>query len=149
MTRAWPRYVQPAVAVASLAGLAVSVYLTFVHYAPAQLYCYVGGPIDCGRVLQSPYSVIAGTGVPTSFAGILWFAAAGVLAAGRMRSPDAPALRRLQAACSWLGLVAVLGLVFVEIVLIGAICAWCTAAHVLVLAIFVVTVTIPTEGADR
>lgn len=142
----WHRYLQPAVAVASIAGLAISVYLTFVHFSEAQLYCYVGGPIDCGRVLQSPYSVIAGTAMPTSAAGVVWFAAAGVLAAALWRSPDESLLRRIQVVWSSLGLLTVIGLVFAEIVLIGAICAWCTGAHVLVLAIFVVTVTIRPES---
>jgi len=120
---------------ASVAGVAVAVYLTFVHFAAVQLVCNASGAINCERVLTSAYADIAGTAVPTSAAGIVWFAVAGVLAFLRRR-------RALQA-WSVLGLLTVLYLVFVEIVQLGAICVWCTAAHALVLVIFLLTVTVP------
>jgi uncharacterized membrane protein len=47
----------------------------------------------------------------------------------------------LQLAWSALGLVTALFLVYVEIVQLGAICIWCTAAHILVLVIFLIAVT--------
>jgi uncharacterized membrane protein len=77
--------------------------------------------------------VIAGTSVPTSAAGIVWFAVSALLWAGRAA--------RLQLAWSALGLVTALFLVYVEIVQLGAICIWCTAAHILVLVIFLIAVT--------
>ena len=128
-------YLRPAVLVASAAGLAVAAYLTFVHFSAAQLVCTVGGAINCERVLGSGYAVIAGTGVPTSALGIVWFAVAGALALARRR--------RAQAVWSIAGLLTVVYLVFIEIVQLGAICIWCTAAHVLVLVIFLLTVTVP------
>lgn len=136
------RYIQPAVLVACLVGLGVSIYLTFVHYAAAQLVCTVSGAVNCERVLSSPYSVIGGTGLPTSLAGIAWFAVAAILAALRWRDPSFPNAGRAQVAWSIVGLLTILYLVFVEIVLIGAICVWCTVAHVMVLVIFLLTVTI-------
>jgi uncharacterized membrane protein len=136
------RYVQPAVLVACLVGLGVSVYLTFVHYAAAQLVCSVSGAVNCERVLSSPYSVIAGTGLPTSIAGVAWFAIAAAVAVLRWRNPSFPNAGRAQTAWSVVGLLAILYLVYVEIVLIGAICAWCTVAHVMVLAVFLLTVTL-------
>ena len=119
---------------ASLAGLAVAIYLTFVHFSAAQLVCTVGGAINCERVLGSGYAVIAGSAVPTSAAGIIWFTVAGALALAR--------LRRAQVVWSIAGLLTVVYLVFVEIVQLGAICIWCTAAHALVLVIFLLTVTV-------
>jgi uncharacterized membrane protein len=118
-----------AVAVAAgVAGLGISIYLTAVHYAGVPLACPASGTIDCEAVLSSPYAVIAGTAVPTSVAGIVWFAISALLWMRRFS--------RLQLAWSIAGLVTVLALVFIEIVRIGAICLWCTAAHVLVLVIF-------------
>ncbi|HLZ95502.1 MAG TPA: vitamin K epoxide reductase family protein [Candidatus Dormibacteraeota bacterium] len=136
------RYVQPSVATAALVGLGVSVYLTFVHFQAAQLYCAVSGAIDCERVLRSGFAVIAGTTVPTSVAGIVWFAVGTVLTGARISAPSRPGLGRAQMAWSAVGLLTVLYLVFIEIVEIGAICAWCTVAHVMVVLIFILTVTI-------
>jgi uncharacterized membrane protein len=53
---------------------------------------------------------------------------------------------RAQVAWSSIGVLTVLYLLFVEIVSLGAICVWCTAAHVLVLAIFMVSLTIFTRS---
>ena len=124
---------------ASLAGLGVAFYLTFVHFSAAELVCTVGGAIDCERVLGSRYAVIAGSTVPTAAAGIVWFAVAGALAMARRR--------RAQILWSAAGLLTVVYLVFVEIVQLGAICIWCTAAHALVLVIFLLTVTVPEAAA--
>lgn len=120
--------------VAGLAGLVVSSYLTVLHYAGVVPGCPVTGPINCDAVLSSSYALIAGTSIPTSAAGIVWFA---VSAAIWLRP-----VGRIQLAWSGLGLLTVLYLVFVEIVRIGAICLWCTAAHVLVVVIFLLAVTI-------
>jgi uncharacterized membrane protein len=118
----------------SLAGVGVSIYLTAVHYAGFAPACPVNGIVNCEAVLTSPYAVIAGTSVPTSAAGIAWFAISGVL----WLRPYG----RIQLAWSAIGLATVLYLVFVEIVRLGAICLWCTAAHVLVLALVLIAVTV-------
>jgi uncharacterized membrane protein len=117
----------------SVAGIAVSIYLTIVHYAGFVPACPVSGPINCESVLSSPYGVIAGTSVPTSVAGIAWFAVSAVF----WTRP----FGRVQLAWSAIGILTVLYLVFIEIVRLGAICLWCTAAHVLVLATFLIAVT--------
>ncbi len=127
--------------VASLAGLAVSIYLTAVHYAGVPLACPASGTISCEAVLSSRYALIAGTGVPTSAAGIVWFAVSALLWTGR----PGP----MQLAWSVAGLAAVLSLVFVEIVLVGAICVWCSAAHVLVLLIFLISLAASNPGRVR
>ena len=127
------------VALAGQAGAGVSVYLTLVHSAAAPLACSASGVVNCERVLTSGFAVLAGTSVPTSAAGIAWFGVSALLALARLRS-DAPPLARLQLAWSAAGLAVVLVLVFVEIVLVGAICAWCTGAHLLVLLTFLVVV---------
>lgn len=119
---------------ASLAGVAISIYLTVLHFAGGAPACPAsGGTINCEAVLTSAYSVIPGTGIPTAAAGIVWFAVSAVL----WLRP----FGRLQLAWSALGLFSVLVLVFVEIVLIGAICLWCTAAHILILVIFLIAIS--------
>src|SRR5713101_2018270 len=123
---------------ASVAGLGVSIYLTAVHYAGVPLACPSNGTISCEAVLSSQYAVIAGTAIPTSAAGIVWFAISALLWTRRAG--------RIQLAWSIAGLVTVFSLVFVEIVRIGAICIWCTAAHALVLLIFLVALTEANRG---
>lgn len=125
--------------VASLVGLGVSIYLTVVHFTSVPLVCTTSGAINCELVLSSPYAVIAGTSLPTSAAGIVWFAVSTLLAGVRTAGSASALVRRAQMAWSAIGLVTVVGLVFVEIVVLGAICVWCTAAHVLVLAIFLLS----------
>ena len=121
-------------AVAGLAGVAVSIYLTVLHYQGVVPGCPVAGPINCDAVLSRRYAVLAGTSAPTSALGIVWFAVSAILWMGGWRG----------AIFAWsaVGLVSVLALAFVEIVLLGAICLWCTAAHVLVLVQFLIALTI-------
>jgi len=115
---------------ASVAGLAISVYLTVVHFSTIPLACPANAVVNCEQVLTSPYAVIAGTALPTSAAGIVWFAISAGLALSRRR--------RALLACASIGLVAALLLVYVEIVQLGAVCIWCTAAHAMVLLIFLI-----------
>jgi len=126
---------------AGLAGLGVSIYLTAVHYAGVPVACPANGTISCEAVLSSRYALIAGTNVPTSAAGIVWFAISALL---WTRRPG-----RIQLAWSVAGLATVLLLVFVEIVLVGVICVWCTAAHVLVLVIFLIALQTANGGRVR
>src|SRR5450759_4406468 len=115
---------------ASLAGFGVSIYLTVVHYSSIPLACPANAVVNCEQVLTSPYGVIGGSSVPTSAAGIVWFAVSALLAAGLLAGRDG--LARVQIGWAALGLATVLFLVYIEIVQLGAICVWCSAAHVLV-----------------
>lgn len=117
-----------------VAGAAVSIYLTVLHYVGVVPGCPVTGPINCDAVLTSPYAVIAGTSIPTSAAGIAWF----LISAALWTRP----VGSVQLAWAGLGLLTVVYLVFLEIVRIGAICLWCTGAHVLVVVIFLLALTI-------
>jgi uncharacterized membrane protein len=121
----------------SLAGAGISIYLTLLHYAGITPACPASGPVDCEAVLTSSYSVIAGTTIPTSAAGIVWFGASALLWGWRVG--------RLHLVWSAIGLATALYLVFVELVVIRVICLWCTAAHVLVLAIVLIAVTVWTS----
>lgn len=127
----WPRVAL----LASLAGLAISIYLTVVHYSTIPLACPASGAVNCEQVLTSRDAVILDSGIPTSAAGIVWFlVSAGLALLGR---------RRALLAWSSIGLATVLLLVYVEIVQLGAVCIWCTAAHVMVLLIFLIALPRP------
>jgi uncharacterized membrane protein len=133
--------IQLAAILVSVAGLAVSLYLTALHYEGVAPACVSSGAINCEAVLSSSYAVVGGTSIPTSALGIVWFA---VSAALWTRPPG-----WMHLAWSGIGLLTVLYLVFVEIVLLGALCLWCTAAHVLVVALVLVAVTSRSPSARR
>jgi uncharacterized membrane protein len=104
--------------------------------------------LSCEQVLSSRFAVIGGSGLPTSAAGIAWFTLSAGLAIALLRA-SRPPLRRIQLAWSAIGLATVVYLLFVEIVQLGAICLWCTAAHVLVLLIFLIALPRPDGGRVR
>lgn len=126
---------------AAVAGAAVSIYLTIVHANSSALVCSTSGFVNCERVLSSAYGTILGTPIPTSAAGILWFAVSGGLALAGWRNA--------QLVWGALGLLTVLFLIYVEIDVVGAICAWCSVAHALVLVTLVAVLTDRYSGAGR
>jgi len=132
-----------AIALMALAGIAISIYLTVIHYAKIPPVCTTGGVVDCSSVLLSPYSLAPGTTIPITIPGMLWFAVSGGLAlAGliaRARGQAEPAWQR-PALCAWsaAGLLFVLYLVYTEIVRLHRICEWCTVVHLLTLATFLI-----------
>lgn len=130
-----------AAALAGVAGIAISAYLTVVHYSELPLVCSTTALISCERVLSSPYAIIAGSGLPTSAAGIIWFSVSALLAAAQLRGLRGPAIVRWHLLWSAVGLATVIYLVFLEIVQLGALCIWCSSAHALVVVTFLIALT--------
>jgi uncharacterized membrane protein len=128
--------------VLSLLGAGISTYLTSVHYENIPLVCSESGLINCTRVLSSAYSVVPGTTLPVTIPGLGWcvvsvaLAIAGLLAATGLWQRR---IRVAQFAWALAGLLVILYLVYVEIVRLHTICAWCTALHVLILLMFLIT----------
>jgi uncharacterized membrane protein len=123
----------------SLAGLAVSVYLTVEHYTTGSvLACPQTGVIDCEKVTTSPQSVWLG--VPLSVWGLVYFVAAvGATAPPTWRKGSAVA-DRVRLGMAAVGVLSVIYLIYVELFVVDAICLWCTAVHVLTIALFAVVV---------
>ena len=124
----------------ALIGAGIAVYLTFVHYDQVPLACSGTGLINCGLVLASPYSVVPGTTLPITIPGLAWCLCMAALAsAGLYASAQRRWLRLAQFAWALVGMLTVLYLVYIEIVRLHTICAWCSALHVLILLMFLVT----------
>jgi uncharacterized membrane protein len=123
------------------AGLADSVYLTIVHYSNAPLACVNTGVVNCDLVTRSSYGVVPGTAIPVSLSGIVWFAAVLALALAATRLPPLRAAGLLMAV-SAVGALVVLYLVYVELIRLHHICEWCTVAHVAVIGILLVSLTL-------
>jgi uncharacterized membrane protein len=138
-----PPLVPPWVPVTALAlcivGLAISAYLTYEHYsASATLACPETGKVNCLRVTTSTYSTLLG--VPVALLGLLFFAAVTPLHLPQAWRARARWLSRLRLAASAAGVVFVVYLLWAELFRIDAICLWCTAVHVVAVALFAVVV---------
>jgi uncharacterized membrane protein len=129
--------------VLAIVNLAVSIYLTIVHYDAANvpLVCSSTGFVNCENVLASSYSLIPGTQIPVSIPGIFWSLVAMALPlSGLIMGPSMRLLRLAVPVWGGLGLVAVFYFVYAEIVQIHYLCAWCTVVHVLVLVYLLLSV---------
>ena len=137
----------------SLVGAGIAIYLTTVHYAHVPLVCSTQGFVDCAAVLSSSYSVVPGTSIPITIPGLLWCLVSAALAIIALRAASVPHnILIVQFAWALVGLLTALYLVFVEIVRLHTICAWCTALHVLILIMFLITLVqlqqVSTEEAE-
>ncbi len=125
----------------ALIGAGIAIYLTLVHYENVPLACSAQGLVDCARVLSSPYSVVPGTAVPISVPGFGWCAVMLVLAiAGLRLAAEQRWIRMAEFAWALAGIVVVLYLVYVELVRLHTICAWCTGLHVVILVMLLTTI---------
>ena len=138
-------WVPPITWILSLAGLAISGYLTFTHFAGNQyLACAAHGVVNCGVVTTSAQSYFLGA--PVAVLGLVDYAVLSVLT-----SPWAWRTRAYWAHVARLVLVVgsmafVLWLVAAELLIIDHICLWCTGVHVVTFALFAVMMAVaPTQ----
>lgn len=136
------RGTQLALLVLALLGIADAIYLTLVHYdSQVALVCSESGFVNCTRVLASPYAYVPGTALPISLPGLGWCLVLAALAVlGIWLGDERRWLRLAQFAWTLLGMVTVLYLVYVEIVLLRNLCAWCTVLHGLITLAFLLAV---------
>ena len=141
---------QLALLVLAVVGIGISIYLTSVHYDNAPLVCSASGIVDCARVLSSPYSVVPGTTIPISVPGLLWCIVMGGLAFTAWRIlPERRSIVIAELVWAVLGIVTVLYLVFVELVRLHTICAWCTGLHVIILAMLLISVVLVQQSSTE
>jgi uncharacterized membrane protein len=127
--------------ICSLAGVGIAIYLTSVHYENVPLACSDNGLVNCARVLSSPYSVVPGTSIPITVPGLAWSLLSAALALVALyQGTEHRRIALAQFGWALVGMLTVLYLVYVEIVRLHTICAWCTAMHVLILLMFLVTI---------
>lgn len=108
-------------AVGAAVGLAIAVYLTVVHYQGGVPVCASNG---CEVVQRSRYSELFG--LPVALLGALVFAM--LLASALLRSSVVVAGA---AALALAGVVFAVYLVYVQAVVLDAVCAWCIASDTL------------------
>lgn len=127
----------------ALIGLALATYLTIAHYVGKQaLFCVEGSFVNCGAVTTSKWSSIAG--IPVAVLGLLQYVVmTGLCSPWAWRSKRREVhLARL--AFATVGMAMVLWLVSAELLLVHAICLYCTGVHIVTFALFICIVrTVP------
>jgi len=113
-----------AIAALAVLGLAISAYLTWVHYAGIEPVC--SGISDCERVQSSTYAELVG--IPVAVIGVAGYAT--ILASLWARVEVTALLSYLAVAFSGY-------LTWAELFRIEAICQWCVASAIVSLVIAV------------
>lgn len=116
-------------AVLAFLGLAISIYLTAYHYAGVPLYCESGSLINCGNVLNSRFATLLG--LPVALYGVAFFCIDLLLI--YLKNEEYLMYMNL------LGAMVALGLIYSETVL-GQICEYCTAVHIIVFTLLAFSV---------
>jgi len=133
------RWVPPASLALALIGLGASIYLTIAHFtSPDLLACSSSGTINCSLVTTSAQSTFLG--MPVAVLGLAWFVVMTLLclpAAWRSENRFVH-LARLAGTIAGVGFA--LWLVYAELFIIGAICEWCTVAHLAAFGLFVIAI---------
>jgi uncharacterized membrane protein len=114
----------------SVIGLGIAGYLTYVHYAGISPVCEIAH--GCEKVQTSEWSKVAG--VPVALLGLLGYAA--ILTATLVRGETAATVA---AGTALIGAGFSLYLTYREVFTIHAICIWCVASAVLMVALAIVT----------
>ncbi|MDE3065075.1 MAG: vitamin K epoxide reductase family protein [Acidobacteriota bacterium] len=120
----------------SLAGLAISGYLTYAHFQPRAMVCADSGVVNCGLVTTSAQSYFLG--VPVAVLGLVQYGAMTALTSPWAWRSPLYALHVARAALAAVGMGFVLWLVAAELLIIDHICLWCTGVHVVTFALLVV-----------
>jgi len=119
----------------ALAGTCISAYLTLDHYAAlAPLACPENATINCVKVTTSSYSTLHG--VPVALLGLAFYVVMLALCSPPAWRIRRPLVVRARLAGSIVGVAFILYLIWAELFEINAICLWCTAVHLITLALF-------------
>lgn len=123
--------------VLTVLGIADAIYLSYSVLEGAALFCDVGAALDgCNIVAQSPYSKLFG--IPLALYGVLFYGALFAATVALFKLTHHP-LYQAVVALGALGLVASLIFLFIQFVLIKALCVYCIASAVIAALICFIT----------
>lgn len=124
------RKLRIAIAVTSAIGIAISAYLTYIHYAEISPICTVGG--SCEKVQSSSYAMVIG--LPVAVVGLGGDIL--ILLSALLRTQIA---RYAGFMLALIGFGFTIYLTYLELFVIHAICQWCVAHAVVITALLVLT----------
>jgi uncharacterized membrane protein len=132
-----PRWAPAVTLPLALLGLAVSTYLTYIHYAaPRALSCPETAVINCTKVTTSPESMLLGF-FPVALAGALYFLVVTALVTPAAWRSGRAVVGQLRIAAAVAGIGMVCYLIYVEAVQVHALCLYCTGVHLVTFLLFV------------
>ena len=112
-------------------GIAVSVYLTIVHYDEGLLVC---GLSDCHTVQASSYAELVG--IPVALLGLGMYVAVLGLGLARIVRPGALIVGTVASfSLTLAGVLFAVYLTYIELFVLEAICQWCVVSAVLTTAL--------------
>lgn len=131
-------YPRSLIASLSLLGLGISAYVWYSQRSGRPIACWTR---DCDRVIRSPYSRLLG--IHNSAIGFWVFLLILVMTLiGHLRPEPWPDRAFLAvAALSLVGTLVSLYLAYIQLFVLKGICNWCLTSGLLILAIFILTVT--------
>lgn len=118
----------------SLLGILDASYLMYEHYANTLPPCSTSIFIDCGKVLRSKYSEIFG--IPLSLYGLLYYLVIITLSVITLIKKN-NLTKKLIIALSSFGFLFSLYLMYLQLIIIGSICLYCTFSALLSTLIFI------------
>jgi uncharacterized membrane protein len=124
---------RPAMLALSVIGLAVAIYLTYVHYSGIQPVCTAGG--SCIKVQTSQWSKLAG--IPVALIGLIGYVA--ILAS--LLAPDTEEARLATLGLTLVGFGFSAYLTYRELFSIHAICEWCASSAVILTLLLIASGT--------
>ena len=131
-----PRWLPLTTFILSLAGVGLSVYLTYTHYTDTALAgCPVNATVNCTKVTTSPESIIFGV-FPVAVLGLAFYVFMAAINSPWAWRADLALIRWARLAGVLTGIVFVLYLVYVELFEVDAICEYCTGVHIVTFLLF-------------
>ncbi len=135
---------QEVIFILGIMGLLVSIYLTYIHYFPAEsAICDLGETLTCSSVDKNSYSTIFK--VPVAAFGVAWFAV--LLLLNGMAYHKDSAWSREVLAWSVVGILFVIYFIAIEI-MIKTLCPFCTLVHLAVIITLVLSSLIYVKGSQ-
>ncbi len=110
--------------VLTLIGIALTAYLTYVHYAGIKVAC-VQGHNECEAVQTSTYSKVAG--VPVALLGLIGY----IAVLGTLAVPQSETTRLATLAITFGGFAFSCYLTYREVFTLEKICEWCVGSAIL------------------
>jgi len=121
----------------SVAGLGISFYLAWIYMSGGVIAC--GPSQGCASVQHSPYAWVAGIPIPVYGALGYTLIIAIVIAALQWEAKRTEALLALFGVALF-GVLVSAYLTYLEFFVIGAICKWCIASAIVMVAVFALAV---------
>ena len=142
------RWVVMSTFVLSLIGLAISIYLTVLHYDKSITdFCPNTGVINCGLVTSGPYS--SAFGLPFAVYGLAYFMGMAVLCSPWVWALAQLRVHQLRLLASATGIAMIFYLIYIEFAIKHHICLWCTGVHVTTFVIFAILITNRVTPSDE